>query len=172
MFLSYFLHISFIFPPYFLYWSGGATPAHGMSAKRVERVALGRLVLRACVRPCVRSSHAKKRPKWPRNHWNSIRFFTKSEKLKILFNLHNSGLAKQQWNRWFGTRFGLEDAKKLFSSESQKKGQIDGFFVIFHFLRISFTKRFLFCFKSMINFHFWRQVRKVTKFWCKYLVHV
>ena len=42
-----------------VYWSGGATPAHGMSAKRVERVALGRLVLRACVRACV--SHTPKR---------------------------------------------------------------------------------------------------------------
>ena len=37
-----------------VHWSGGATPAHGMSAKRVERVALGRLVLRPSVRTHVR----------------------------------------------------------------------------------------------------------------------
>ena len=40
-----------------------ATSAHGMSAKRVERVALGRLVLRACVRASVRPSHAKRTQK-------------------------------------------------------------------------------------------------------------
>ena len=45
-------------------WSGGATPAHGMSAKRVERVALGRLVLRPCVRASVRALVTR----GPRNH--------------------------------------------------------------------------------------------------------
>ena len=51
---------------------GGATPAHGMSAKRVELAALGRLVLRACVRPSVRTSHAEKGPKGLQYHWKNI----------------------------------------------------------------------------------------------------
>ena len=43
---------------------------------------------------------------------------------------------------------------------------------IFHFLAFSFTKRFHFGFKKVNNFHFGRQVRKVTKFWTKNVVHV
>ena len=41
----------------------GGTPLRGMRASRVERVTLGRLVLRACVRACVRASHAKRAQK-------------------------------------------------------------------------------------------------------------
>ena len=40
--------------------------------------------------------------------------------------------------------------------------QMEGILVILHLLEISFTKRYLFCFKRMNNFYFLRQVRKVT----------
>ena len=73
-----------------LYWSGGAKPAHGMSAKRVERAALGRLVLRASVRPSVRTyvtrqKGPKRASKSLESHW----VFTKSEHVKSLFEKKN-----------------------------------------------------------------------------------
>ena len=75
-----------------VYWSGGATPAHGMSAKRVERAALARLVLRPSVRPYVR--HTQKGPKRASELLESIRFFSKSEQVKTLLEGPQSRLAK------------------------------------------------------------------------------
>ena len=65
------------------YWSGGREPARGMSSKRVGRGGLGRDVLRASVRACVRASvTVKKGPKGLQNHQETITFIDKSEKVK------------------------------------------------------------------------------------------
>ena len=87
------------------------------------------------VRACVTR---KKGPKGPQNHSNSIRFFTKIEKLKILFNLHISASTECTRKHWFGTRFGLADAKKPFSSRSRKRrvrwSKMGSFFTFCEFL--------------------------------------
>ena len=75
------------------------------------------------VRPSVRAYVT--RQKGPKRTSNSLKFhwvFTKSEKVKILLNLHISALAKCPRNHWFAQGFGVEEAEKPFSSRARKFG--------------------------------------------------
>ena len=54
--------------------------------------------------------------------------------------------------------------KTVFISLEKTQGQMEQNGVIFHFWRISFTKRFHFCFKKVNNFEIRFDFQKVTKF--------
>ena len=58
-----------------------------------------------------------------------------------------------------GKRKKPEKSRRLFCDWGMQKSQL------FHFCAISFTKRYLFCFETPVNFRSGRKVQKMTKFY-------
>ena len=121
----------------------------------------------------------EKGPKGLQNHWNSIRFFTKSEQVKTLLEGPESGLAKCPRNRWFAQGFGLEEAKKPFSSRSRKRrvrwSKMVSFFTFGELLSRNasfFALKRLITFICVLIFEKWQNPDAKTSYTCEKVASV
>ena len=140
-----------------LNWSGGAA---ARARDEIQARGAGHAgpacppSVRACVRPC---ETLKRGPKGLQNHQNPCSCIVKREKVKSYIVWKIGRLAKCTKKDWFGTRFGNFPLNRKipagFSRLRNAKTQL------FHLCAESFTKRFRFCFKSMINFQSGRKVQ-------------
>ena len=150
----------------FVYWSGGAGPHTGWEFPAWRR---GRLEdgvsLLVTLGKCAKGLQ---------NHWNSIRFFTKSEHAKSLFEWKKSAIAKCTRNRWFAQGFRLEEAKKPFSSRSRKRrvrwSKMESFFTFGELLSRNasiFALKSWITLKYVLIFKKWRNFDAKTSYTCE-----